>query len=375
MNNRYILSIGAGENQLILIHEIKKMGFSIISCDLDSNAPGKELSDIFLNISTHNANLIMEEIVKLQLNLVGVITRSTGEPVVTTSIIAEKFNLCAVNSDVATLLTDKSLFIRKMNELNIPSPALYMMGNNFNSKQFNFPVFVKPSKTNISHAAMNKCEDIDQLESAYRKALAVTKNNVVNIEEYLLGRDLVSIDFVFNNEIIHIATIGEISTGEPNFDGIGWYSCKDNLQINEVFCKIKDKLNIKYGFFQSAMKVDVEQSKASVYEIHAEIGGDYVNDVFLPNITDGYNIFENNILLSIGIKPASCTRDIKPTVILFNDKIREFSLSYLDPLIDNLISADNYILLFFKNYTHMEQYLNKMSMQTMFSINNKCKGE
>ncbi len=97
MKNEYILSVGAGENQLTLLNEIKKLNYFVISCDLDSNAPGNKLSDIFFNISTHNVNLIIKELLELKIKLIGVVTRSTGEPVVTTSKIAEKFGLCALS--------------------------------------------------------------------------------------------------------------------------------------------------------------------------------------------------------------------------------------------------------------------------------------
>ena len=35
MKNEYILSVGAGENQLTLLNEIKKLNYLVISCDLD----------------------------------------------------------------------------------------------------------------------------------------------------------------------------------------------------------------------------------------------------------------------------------------------------------------------------------------------------
>lgn len=374
MKNKYILSVGAGENQLTLINEIKKLNYLVISCDLDSNAPGKKLSDVFLNISTHKVNLIIKELLELKIKLIGVVTRSTGEPVVTTSKIAEKFELCALSSNIAELITDKSLFIKKMNLLNVPSPKLNIINNNSNFDKIDFPVFIKPSKTNISHSSMRKCDNSFQMQNAYKKALAISENNIVNVEEYLIGYDLVSIDFVFNNEIIHIATIGEISTGEPGFDGIGWYSCQKNESFDKLvkgtFKTIKEKLCIKNGFFQSAMKVNIKRSQAKVYEIHSEIGGDFVNDIFIPGITENYNIFKNNILLSLNIRPENFENLVKPAIILFQDKINEYSLSYKSKMIDKVVSSDNYVLLFFKSYSLLKSYLKNISSQDNISINN-----
>jgi hypothetical protein len=374
MKNEYILSVGAGENQLTLLNEIRKLNYLVISCDLDSNAPGKKLSDIFFNISTHNVNLIIKELLELKIKLIGVVTRSTGEPVVTTSKIAEKFGLCALSSKIAEIITDKSLFIKKMNSLNIPSPKLNIINNDLNFDKIHFPVFVKPSKTNISHSSMKKCDNNFQLQNAYKKALAISENNIVNVEEYLIGYDLVSIDFVFNGEIIHIATIGEISTGEPGFDGIGWYSCQKNESCDklakETFKTIKEKLRIKNGFFQSSMKVNIKTSQAKVYEIHSEIGGDFVNDIFIPNITEDYNIFKNNILLSLNIRPENFEKIVKPASMLFQDKINEYTLCYKREMIDKVVSSEKYVLLFFKSYSLLKSYLKNISSQDNISINN-----
>jgi len=379
MKSDYILSIGAGNNQTILINEIKQMGYKCISCDLDPNAPGKDLSDIFLNISTHSPELIIDEILKQNLNLKAVITRSTGVPVVTTALIAEQFNLVTLSSSIAKILTNKLSFIKKMNQLDIPSPILHEYKKNTQPDQITFPVFVKPSKTNISHAAMKKCNEIEELIEACKYASKVSDNGEVNIEEYLIGQDLVSIDYVFNNEIIHLLTIGEISVGEPSFDGIGWYSCskggEEDKLLKNSFLKIKEKLKINHGFFQSAMKANIKLGKAKVYEIHAEIGGDLVNDIFIPSIANKYNIFSNNILLSLMQRPKSYDDEISPTILLFKDKIDEYHINYEHSLIKSEVSGKNHILLSFKNHSDLNSYLEKISSQKNFSITFYCSGD
>ena len=113
MKKSYILSLGAGLNQIELIQNIRKMNYKVISVDLNSHAPGKELSDIFLNISSHDYIKIIEEIKKLKINLVAVLTRSTGNPVLSVSKNAEEFGLKALNSNIAEILIDKNLFIDK----------------------------------------------------------------------------------------------------------------------------------------------------------------------------------------------------------------------------------------------------------------------
>lgn len=374
MTGSYVLSVGAGSNQIILINEIKKLGYKCASCDLDINAPGRALSDIFLNISTHEPELIINEILKLNIKIEAVLTRSSGIPVLTVAKIAERFDLKGLSSDVAELLIDKSKFIKKMNVFGIPSPSLYDYKPNTENTDVQFPVFVKPSKTNISHAAMNMCNDLDSLNHAYIQASKVSDTNQANVEEYLFGQDLSSIDYVFDGEIIHVLTVGEISSGPPHFDGIGWYSCDKNSNedyfVLNNFRRIKETLNIKNGFFQSAMKVDAAQGEAKVYEIHAEIGGDLVNDVFIPNITDNYNIFMNNILLSLNKRPQSCYEKIKPAVLLFKEKIKQYRLTFENLLIVSKFESETWVILFFQSYIDLQSYLEIITLQDNFSITN-----
>lgn len=366
-NEDYILSIGAGKNQIELIENIRKMNYKVISVDLNPVAPGRDLSDIFLNISSHNYKEIIEELKKLKINLVAVLTRSTGNPVLTTSKIAEKFGLRALNSDIAEILIDKNLFISKLNELNIPSPKKYTIDK---KDEIKFPVFIKPSKTNISHAGMKKCSNLLELEISYEDAKKYSENNQVNIEEYILGYDLVSIDYIFENQIYHLTTIGEISSGEPNFDGIGWYSCPqkiDDMVANNSKHFLK-QIGANHGFFQIATKTQIKDKISKIYEVHAEIGGDLVNDIFIPYLFDDYNIFRNVINLSLGITPIKVNSTIKPSIIFFKDKLKQYKIEHQDYLVKSYKYFPNYILLDFENFETMYKYLDKI---TNISITNQ----
>jgi len=359
MKELYILSLGAGLNQIELIQNIKKMGYKAISCDLNPDASGKEISDIFINISSHNYVEIIEEIKKLDIKLVAVLTRSTGNPVLSVSKIAEEFGLKALSSDIAKVLTDKYKFIHKLNELEIPAPRIYSLTE---KNEISYPVFVKPSKTNRSHAGMSKCLNLSELEKSYEVAVQITENNEVNIEEYLLGYDFVCFDYIYEREIIHLATVGEVSSGEPKFDGIGFYSCPPDIEtfISKTINKFIEKFKVDIGFIQTAAKVNFESETSKIYESHAEIGGDLVNDTFIPYISDGYNVFEQAITLFLGNKPAKIEANIKPAVILFKDKIKQYEITYEHPLVVDYVHGKDYIIVSFKDFNAMSNYLKQI---------------
>ncbi len=373
MKKNYILSIGAGKNQILLIKKIKEMGFLCVSCDRDKNAPGRDISDIFFNISTYDYDEIIKKIVEENISLVDVLTRSSGQPVLTVAKISEAFGLTALDSKNAAVLTDKQEFISTLNSLKIPAPKLYLHQDIPKLSQKDFPLFVKPSKTNKSHAVMMTCHKKEEVKIAYENASKVSDNKQVNIEEYLIGKDMVSIDFVFHNEIFHICTMGEISSGPPNFHGIGWYSCdvnsKEDTIARKQFVQIKEKMGIKNGFFQSAMKLDLSKDSVKSYEIHAEIGGDFVSDVFIPATTKPeYDIFKNNISLAANIRPQSYDGKILPAVILFVEEIQQYDIQYATDMTDNILATEEYVMLFFKDYKTLTRYIKEK--ERYFSTNN-----
>ncbi|WP_022671241.1 ATP-grasp domain-containing protein [Hippea alviniae] len=315
-----IVSVGAGKNQIPLIKEIRKQGYKCLSFDRNKNAEGFLISDYYAPISSYDFRSIIEYIEKNGFadRLAGVLTRSTGMPVYSTAMIAKHFNLKYITPEIAKLLTDKSLLIRKLNELNIPSPKLIISDGSI-PDDVEFPVFVKPSKTIKSHAGMSLCFNEFELKEAIAKAVAVSDNGKANIEEYLTGYDIVSIDFVNNGKIFHVCYLGELNKGKPDFVGAGWYIPPEDFTfaVKKTVHKFVEELSIKNGFFQIATKVSKDFQHAKIYEIHGEIGGDYTSDVFIPSCFDGYNLFKENINFVLG-KPLEKTKLKKKCAIIFD---------------------------------------------------------
>lgn len=358
-----IISLGAGENQIPLIEKIKEKKYFCLAFDLDSNAPGKKIADKFVNISSHNFKEIIDYIEKNNLGkkLKGVLTRSTGNPVLSACKIATKFKLTFTDEFVGELITDKFKLIETLNNLKIPSPII------FNKEELKFPVFIKPSKTNKSHLNTTLCQNKSKFDKFYNYALSVSENNKVNIEEYLKGYDTVSIDFVINNKIKHICSIGELSTGIPNFKGIGWFTVfeKAEPKMEETFKIFVEKLNVKNGFFQTAMKTDLEFKSSKIYEIHGEIGGDFVSDFFIPKAFGNYDLFLENINFVTNGK-VEIPKDKLNCVLIFKEAI---SLETLKKLKVEFEKNEGFYFFIFKNSKKMEEFLISLEQFNIFYKN------
>ena len=356
----YIISIAAGQGQVRLIKEIKAAGYGVIACDLNPDAEGFKYSDIVINQSTYAADKIYEELKTLNnCKIDGILTASTGKPVVTASILAERLGVPFLDVKNAQIMTDKYLFISTLNQLKIPSPKLIDASDlDFNSIEF--PVFVKPSKTIFSHANMCKCNNKEELLTGIENAKKISENGHVNVEEFLTGIDLVSIDYVFNGEIIHVVVIGELNIGEPTFEGLGWYGpirkAPEDIAIKTSRDMLR-KLNVCYGFFQTAMKYNPKTQVAKIYETHTEIGGDRVNDTLLPKIFESYNVYMEMIRLATDRQPNIPSNSISNICVIFKEILKKCNKN----TIKNVSKFDEYdsqlIIRKFDGYFDMLQYV------------------
>ncbi|MBA7558933.1 hypothetical protein ES708_00544 [subsurface metagenome] len=317
-----IISIATGNSQQNLINKIIEKGFSVIGVDRNQEAPGFKYCDKCIIASTHDSEVIIEKLSPLinKLDLCGIITQSSGIPVITTAKIAKHFNLPYISPDLAENITNKAKLIPILNKCGILSPKIKVLSNknkSVNNIKFDPPFFVKPSICFKTHTAMKKIEDISFLPLAIEKALEASDNECVNIEQFINGIDIGSIDWVYNKKIIHVATIQEINSGEPYFYGLGWKApIPQRLEkiVSELQKQFINKLNIDNSLVQTSMRYDGQ--KAYIIEVHLELGGDGIPDILLPYCLN-YDLLDNAIELSLGNLPQKPKKLPIPTYLRF----------------------------------------------------------
>lgn len=317
-----IISIAAGHSQQNLICKIIKKGFSVIGVDRNPKAPGFKYCDEYIVVSTHDPDKIIEKLIPLadKLNICGIIAQSSGIPVITAARVAKHFNLPYVAPNLAENIIDKSKLITTLNKYGISSPRVKVISNtdkNINNIKFDLPFFVKPSICFQTHTAMKKIDDVSFLPLAIEKALKVSNNKCVNIEQFINGVDVSSIDWVYNKKIIHIVTIQEINSGEPYFYGLGWkvpISPKLEKIVSKLQKQFIDKLNIDNSLVQTSMKYDGQ--RVYIIEVHLDLGGDGVPDILLPYSLD-YDLLDNAIELATGNTPKKPRKLPMPTYLRF----------------------------------------------------------
>ncbi|MCU0822485.1 MAG: hypothetical protein MUC95_08435, partial [Spirochaetes bacterium] len=93
--NNIFVSIGAGINQIPLIREAKKLGLLIVGVDQSVHAAGISECDIRIHESIENYDEIYKKLSELLLHgeIKGVLSKSFGSAIKTSSYIANKLNI------------------------------------------------------------------------------------------------------------------------------------------------------------------------------------------------------------------------------------------------------------------------------------------
>ena len=112
--NKVALNIGSGIYQVPLIKKLKKLGFVVLSTDIDPSAPGLKHSDIKLITNSHDYKNLYKLIYKKKIKPIMIIS-SAASCLLTSAYLSKKFKLNYLNFKTANLISDKNLLSKKYN--------------------------------------------------------------------------------------------------------------------------------------------------------------------------------------------------------------------------------------------------------------------
>jgi hypothetical protein len=115
------------------------------------------------------------------------------------------------------------------------------------------------------------------------------------------------------------------------------------------------------------MKFNPIDKQCKIYEVHAEIGGDKVNDIFIPMMSNGYDVFENNIQLALGKSPESIKKTV-PMLLLFKQKLEQYSIKLPDSGYQECAEIDGCLILSFTYQWQLNAFLSNTTGRS-FSFN------
>jgi hypothetical protein len=153
----FFVSIGSGLNQIPLILEAKKLKFHVIGVDNNTAAPGFYSCDLKIQESIENRDALYKKLRELLVDgdIVGIMTKSYGPAIVTTSYLTEKFNIPFLPYSVSRHFINKKKMKSVFIEHGINTPPLHPFPVKTKLERIpkeQYPIIVKP---NSGHAKFN----------------------------------------------------------------------------------------------------------------------------------------------------------------------------------------------------------------------------
>lgn len=308
LNNKKILILGAGSNQVPIIRKSKELGLLTIVVSIEGDYPGFTEAHKSYKIDILDVYNIIK-IAKLE-NIDAVISDQLDPAVPVVAEIAEALGLNGIGTKCAESFTNKSLQKIIAEECNIPVPKWYLINNIDDAmniaKDIGFPLIIKPTDSYGSKGVfVVNCKK--ELLESFDISMGHSLQNKVLIEEFIEGeqfssRGLVTdyrpIIFAFSNRYYY----KNKKLCLPNI------TCYPAIAEQELIERMKSYheqliLRIKPKFGSTGAEWIYDKNKNKLYLIEASIrgGGAYINSDLIPQAY-GIDMDSFLVLNSLGMK-------------------------------------------------------------------------
>lgn len=308
-SKKSIIIIGGGILQIPLIQTAKKMNLFTIVFDMDTNAPGKEIADHFVVMSTKDVEGCVREAIKLSSlrKIDGVITAGTDASK-SVAAIANALGLPGIRYSAAEAATNKVLMRKTLQKSKIPVPnfiSVWNLKETIDAIDFiGLPAVLKPAE-NMGARGVIKISKREEVYQAYYHSKTYSPTGELILEEFLDGKEL-SIDaLTWNGNYVITGIADRIIVGEPYFIEIG-HNIPSNLpkEILEEASEIMIKAMKAIGITLGAGKGDIKVTPNGIYvgEIAARLSGGFMSSHTYPYAT-GVDLYKRAIQIALGEEP------------------------------------------------------------------------
>jgi phosphoribosylamine-glycine ligase len=305
----HILIIGCGNDQKKLIHEAKKNGFHVTG--IDRNKKNFKNVDRLINVSTYDSKKILNIFAKNKsINFQAVITNSSSKSLVSTVLIAKKFNL----PNYGIQLVNCSLSKKKLYDFCLKNKIPTIETEIFKSKKKlrrinSNKIIIKPEQPIIGKKnvyLINKySKNIDEL---INKACEESLNNKAIVQPYIEGQDLNISIATIKGKIVWFQFYQEKNIFKKN--NLGSSNVKNITKFKYIFFEKKIFQIIKKlsfdnkftGFFNFTFRINNKKKNIYLYEVNPGLPGDNIVPKIFEKNYKHINFYLMDILLMSGIK-------------------------------------------------------------------------
>lgn len=179
-----VLLIGGAEAQCHVIRILQEMGFICIVADYDSECLGREMADLFLEISTRDVDALCDAATRNKVTAVISVQSDSGA--MSAAEVSQRLGLKGLPEPIIRLFTDKGMMRHFLKKNGFRCPEFRLCGSKDDFRKFadktGYPIVIKPINSQGSrgvHIVENEKDipdywDIDQCNFKERGIIAET---------------------------------------------------------------------------------------------------------------------------------------------------------------------------------------------------------
>lgn len=395
-----ILFMGGNILQAAAIRRAKELGYYTICVDMAGGCPGKNCADEFFNISTTDIPAVLALAEEKRID--GVLSYASDVSAYTAAVVCESLGLPTNPAESVNILTHKNLFREFLRKNGYSTPGFQAFEKKQEAEEYfilaRLPLIIKPVDS-AGSKGVRKLKDRTDFSEAFDCAKSFSRNGKIILEEYITrnGYQIDGEGFIKDGKIVFFAAMDQHHNDEKNpYVPIGssypsvW---RQELQVKakEILQDIFDRLNMKFGAFNSEFIVDAE-NKIHIIEIGPRNGGNYI-----PNTLQyacGVDMMTASIKACVAESYGDClqVKYMKPTTyyMLHSLKSGHFShISYTKGLKERtvqqelLVKPGDYVHAFrggadgiglvvieFEDVETMNRYMDRMWEYVVVHVNN-----
>ncbi|MGI6493206.1 MAG: ATP-grasp domain-containing protein [Pelotomaculum sp.] len=319
----YVISVGAGINQLPLIRRLIEQGYKVVAFDQNENAPSKPYCWQFKPISTWDAEKAILWLESLEVKFKGALCFSCGKAIETQQKIIKHFNLKGRLPNGFINLCSNKLYLRKeLQSFGLSTLIEHQAREIKNSTFLGADSYIVKECSGIASKnvfLMDKEELLTFIDNDKNK-------NDFLVQEYLTGDELRVIAFIQNGKPRFIGVLSR-----QNLIGTFFVGRFIPIIVEKWVKKLLRDLISSFSLKNAVLKIDLikKDERVEVLEINPEIPGDYFEIVVAPLIYS-YSFIKNYINLFLG-------EEVKP---LTNSLKHGYCFDYIYNLNDYAIEVD-----------------------------------
>ena len=299
------LVLAGGFPQIALIKELKNRKIETVLADYYENPVARPYADKFYRVSTLDIEAITEVAKTEKVDFL--ITACTDQALNTVACVSERLGLpCYIDYQTALNVTNKQYMKKVFNEHNIPTAKHVIMGELDEQKlaAMSYPLIVKPVDCNSSKG-VKRVENIDELKSAFEKAVEYSRTDTAIVEEFIDGEEL-SVDVYVEDGTAHVlsvSTLDKIANNDKFVIFRGRYSADVVDKVHDLVQGIAQQIADAFGLKNSPMLIQMitDGKRASVLEFSARTGGGV--KFRLIKKASGFDVIAAVVDLTLGNKP------------------------------------------------------------------------